>query len=157
MTLVKQSPFVDKVLNFVLKYLDDNNLIVLTGQKSNDLYITNVHPKVASSSITSRHFPSIKELVYCFYIVFKCPNVDTYCHLLSVPTISGFPPNLTAKNIRKHYPTMIPSVHYLSNQKNNSSIYWFSLYISIIKSKKLWLFALSDVIMKLNLLPSRHL
>jgi len=32
-----------------------------------------------------------------------------------------------------------------------------ALQISIIKSKKLWLFALSDVIMKLNILPRRHL
>ena len=31
------------------------------------------------------------------------------------------------------------------------------LHISIIKSKQLWLFALSDVIMKLNILPLRHL
>jgi len=104
MTLVKNSPLVDKILNFVLKYSNDNNLIILSGKKSNDLYITNLHPKVASLSISSRHFPSVKEMVYYFYIVFNCPNVDTYCHLLSIPTISGFPPSLTAKNVRKHYP-----------------------------------------------------
>ena len=100
MTFVKHSPLVDKILHFVLKYLHDNNLIVLTGQKSNDLCITNLHPKVASLSNASRHFPSIKELVYYFYIVFNCPNVDTYCHLPSVPTISGFSQNLTAQNVR---------------------------------------------------------
>jgi len=32
-----------------------------------------------------------------------------------------------------------------------------ALKISVIKSKKLWLFALSDVLMKLNVLPRRHL
>ena len=103
MTLVKHSPLLDKILHFVLKYSHENNLIILTGYKSSDLYVTNLHPK-ASLSITSRHFPYIKELVYYFYIVFNCPNVDTYCHLLSVPTTSGFPPNLTAKNVRKYYP-----------------------------------------------------
>ena len=104
MTLVKTSPLVDKILNFILQYSNDNNLIILTGNKSNDLYITNLNPPIASLSVDSRHFPSIKELVYYFYIVFNCPNVDTYCHLLSIPTVSGFPPHLTAKNVRKHYP-----------------------------------------------------
>ena len=80
---------VDIILNFGQQYLHDINLNILTGKKSNDLYITNLHPKIASLSIASRHFPSIKELVYFFYIVFNCPNVDTY---------------LTAKNARKHYP-----------------------------------------------------
>jgi len=104
MTLVKSSPLVDKILNFILQYSNDNNLIILTGNKSNDLYITNLNPPIASLSVDSRHFPSIKELVYYFYIVFNCPSVDTYCHLLSIPTVSGFPPHLTAKNVRKHYP-----------------------------------------------------
>ena len=46
---------------------------------------------MASLSVASRHFPSIKELAYYFYIVFNCPNVETYCQLFSIPTISGFP------------------------------------------------------------------
>jgi len=32
-----------------------------------------------------------------------------------------------------------------------------ALQISIIKSKTLWLFSLSDVIMKINITPRRHL
>jgi len=73
MTLVKTSPLVDKILNFVLQYSNDNNLIILTGKKSNDLYITNLHPKIASLSVASRHFPSIKELVYYFILYSTVP------------------------------------------------------------------------------------
>jgi hypothetical protein len=125
MTLVKHSPLVDKILHFVLKYSHDNNLIILTGHKSNDLYITNLYPKVASLSIASRHFPSIKELVNYFYIVFNCPNVDTYRHL-SIKRFQIFHLILQPKMSVNIIPTMILFVLNLSNlKKTNSSIYWF--------------------------------
>ena len=103
MTLVKHSRLVDKILNFVLQYSRDNNSIILTSNKSNDLYITNLNYKVASLSVALRYFPSIQELVHYFYIVLNCANVDSYCQLLSIPIISGFSPNLTALNVRKYF------------------------------------------------------
>ena len=118
MTLVKRSRLVDKILNFVLKYSTDNNLIILTGDKSKDLYITDLKPNMASLSVASRHLPSLKEMVYYFYLVFNCPNIETYCQLLNNPTLSGFPQTLTSKTVRKYYPhnDHIRSISQLSKQ-----------------------------------------
>ena len=74
MILVKYSPSVDKILKFVVKYSMDNNLIILTGDKTKDLYITDLKPMLASLSVASRYF----------YIVFNCPNIDTYYRHMSI-------------------------------------------------------------------------
>jgi len=64
------------------------------------IYVTKFNHNMASLSVASRHFPSIKELVYYFYIVLNCPNVESFCQLLSTlyfPTSNG-------KNVCRHYP-----------------------------------------------------
>ena len=55
----RKNPLVDKILNYVLQYSRDNNLIILTGNKSNDLYITDLNQKVASLHSVASHFPSV--------------------------------------------------------------------------------------------------
>ena len=127
MTLVTHSPLVDKILHFVPKYSHDNNLIILTGHKSNDWYITNFNPKVASLSIASRHFPFIKELVYYNYIFLAVPMLTpTVTYFLS-QRFQVFHLILQPKMSVNIIPIpMILFVLNLSSLKTYSSIYWFS-------------------------------
>ena len=82
MTLIKRSPIVDKILNFVISYSHANNLIILTGKSINDLYTTTIPNKTALLSIHSHHFTSPKDMVHYFYLVFDCPHLEAYCRLV---------------------------------------------------------------------------
>jgi hypothetical protein len=106
MMLLNSDPYVDNLVNFVIKYSEQNNLIILTGEKSNGLYTTPLctSQNKALLSIHSHHFNNMHDMVYYFYIVFNCPHVEAFCKIVSSNQMSGLPKSLTPSIIRKYYP-----------------------------------------------------
>ena len=49
---------------FVNQFSKDNNLIILTENKVDDLYATPIFPNLENLSINSHHFSSIKDMFY---------------------------------------------------------------------------------------------
>jgi len=101
--MIDSTPVVNKILNFV-ELSRTNYLIILTGTKKSDFYKTKLQPKQASQSIKSHRFQSDKDLVCYIYLVFNCPHIDAYCHLISSVHVTGLQQQLTVKNIRTFFP-----------------------------------------------------
>ena len=105
MFLLDSNPYVAKLVDFAIKYSEQNNLIIMTGTKSQGFYITPLTMKPqAHLSIHSHHFATLHDMVYYFYLVFNCPHVEAYCKLVSSNNIAGLPTELTPTTIRKFYP-----------------------------------------------------
>jgi len=84
MFIVDNSPVV-KNLDFIIQFSKDNNSIVLSGNKVDDLYKTPISSptKSAKFSVNSHHFSSLKDVVYYFNLVFNCPGEEAFCGLIS--------------------------------------------------------------------------
>ena len=63
MVVMESNPLVDKIVDFVLSYSENNNLIILTGTKSNGLYQTPIIQPTALTTIHSHHFASLSDMV----------------------------------------------------------------------------------------------
>ena len=105
MVILNSTPYVDKLVNFVINYSTQNNLIILTGSKLQGLFQTQLTlPRQAMLSIHSHHFTTIHDMVYYFYLVFNCPHLEAYCKIVSSNQLTGLPKELTPSTIRKYFP-----------------------------------------------------
>ena len=105
MFILDRDPYVDKLVNFVINYSSHNNLVVLTGSKSQGLFVTPLtSPRHAMLSIHSHHFTNMHDMVYYFYLVFNCPHLEAYCKIVSSNQLTGLPKELTPSTIRKYFP-----------------------------------------------------
>ena len=105
MFILDRDPYVDKLVNFIINYSPHNNLVVLTGSKSQGLFVTPLtSPRHAMLSIHSHHFTNMHDMVYYFYLVFNCPHLEAYCKIVSSNQLTGLPKELTPSTIRKYFP-----------------------------------------------------
>ena len=109
MVILDSNPYVDKPANFVINYSSQNNLIVLTGSKSQGLFVTPLPlPLQAMLYIHSHHFNTLHDMVYYIYLVSNCPHLEAYCKLVSSNQLTGLPNELTTSVIRKYFPHQDP-------------------------------------------------
>ena len=84
MILIKSDPPVEKLLDFIIQFSNQNNLIIMSGLKTNGLYTTpllSTNPE-ANMSVHSSHFANMQELVYYIYLVFNCPHLEAFCKIV---------------------------------------------------------------------------
>ena len=109
MVILDRDPYVDKLVDFVINYSSQNNLVVLMGSKSQGLFVTPISsPRQALLSIHSHHFNPSHDMVYYFYLVFNCPHSEAYCKIVSSNQLTGLPKELTTSVIRKYFPRHDP-------------------------------------------------
>ena len=68
MILIKNDTPVQKLVDFIIQFSHQNNLIIMSGLKTNGLYTTpllSTNPE-ANMSVHSSHFANMQELVYYF-------------------------------------------------------------------------------------------
>ena len=112
MILIKNDPPVEKLLDFIIQFSNQNNLIIMSGLKTNGLYTTpllSTNPE-ANMSVHSSHFANMQELVYYFYLVFNCPHLEAYCKIVDSKEIVGLPPTLTSTVIREPHQDIIRDI-----------------------------------------------
>ena len=82
--------YVEKLFDFVVNYSKQNNILILTGSKSQGLFITPISsPKQAMLSLHSHHFKNLHDMVYYFCLVFNCLHLEAYCKIVSSNQLTG--------------------------------------------------------------------
>ena len=90
---------VDKILNFVPKYSKDNNFNILTGDKTKDLYSTDLKQKLVSLSVASFSFSKWNGILLLYRF-----RLSEYRHVLSIAYFIyyvRFSPKSEAKDSQK--------------------------------------------------------
>ena len=131
MILLKNTPPVEKLVDFVIQFSDQNNFIIMSQLKKNGLYTPLLlsHIPEANMSVHSSHIANMQELVYYFYLVFNCPHMEAYCKIVDSREIVGLSPALTTTAVRKNYPhqDIIRTQAQLSIQTSSSYSSWKTL------------------------------
>ena len=102
MILIKNAPPVEKLVDFVIQFSNQNIIIIMSGLKTNGLFTTpllSTNPE-ANMFVHSSHFANMKDLVYYFYLVFNYPHLEAYCKIVDSKEIVGLPPTLTSTVIK---------------------------------------------------------